>query len=58
MKADSSLVPECWICGQPCPLEDCKVDETGLPVHEKCQVARLALLNALLVDGTPTGGAA
>jgi hypothetical protein len=33
----------CWICGKAVPLEECKVDEHGLAVHEKCYVAKLAL---------------
>jgi hypothetical protein len=37
----STPLPQCWICGQPCPLEDCTVDEQGRAVHEPCYVARL-----------------
>jgi len=33
----------CWICGRSIALEQCKVDEHGLPVHELCQVTRLKL---------------
>jgi hypothetical protein len=33
----------CWICGKPVVFENCKVDEHGLPVHEECYVARVAL---------------
>jgi hypothetical protein len=32
----------CWICGSSIALEDCKVDEHGLPVHGNCYVAKLA----------------
>jgi hypothetical protein len=35
----------CWICGRAVHLEDCKVDEYGLPVHEECQALKLALRN-------------
>lgn len=31
----------CWICGRIVPLEECKVDEHGLPVHEDCYVVLL-----------------
>jgi hypothetical protein len=33
----------CWICGKKVELKDCKVDDKGMPVHEKCYVARIAL---------------
>jgi hypothetical protein len=33
----------CWICGKAVTLEDCKVDEYGMAVHEDCYVAKLAL---------------
>lgn len=26
----------CWICGKSVPLEECKIDEHGLAVHEEC----------------------
>jgi ribosome-binding protein aMBF1 (putative translation factor) len=32
----------CWICGTTIALEDCKVDESGLAVHENCYVAKVA----------------
>jgi hypothetical protein len=32
----------CWICGMAVALEFCKVDERGLPVHDKCYVAKVA----------------
>ena len=31
----------CWICGTAVKLEDCKVDEHGLPVHDNCYVAKV-----------------
>jgi hypothetical protein len=31
----------CWICGKTVKLEDCKVDEHGLAVHENCYVTRI-----------------
>jgi len=41
---ETTSVPKfCWICGEKVELEDCKVDGTGMPVHEKCYVARIAL---------------
>lgn len=32
----------CWMCGTAVALEDCKVDERGLPVHDNCYVAKVA----------------
>jgi hypothetical protein len=26
----------CWICGYPVPLQECKADDRGRPVHENC----------------------
>jgi hypothetical protein len=31
----------CFICNLPCPLETCKIDEAGQPIHEKCYLAHL-----------------
>jgi hypothetical protein len=42
----SEKVRCCWICGKPCGLETCKIDEHGMPVHEGCYVARIALKKA------------
>jgi hypothetical protein len=39
-------IRNCWICGRAVRLEDCKVDEYGLAVHEECQTLKLALRNA------------
>lgn len=37
-------VPQtCWVCGESIRLEECKVDEHGLPVHERCYLAKVAL---------------
>jgi len=33
----------CWICGKTISLEQCKVDEQGLPVHEECYVAKVVM---------------
>ncbi len=33
----------CWMCGTAISLEECKLDEKGLPVHEDCYVARVVL---------------
>jgi hypothetical protein len=43
MEMFSIRTAHCWICGKPVALENCKVDEHGLPVHEECYVARVAL---------------
>jgi hypothetical protein len=36
------LSPSCQICGHVVPLEECKIDEHGLAVHEHCYVAQIA----------------
>jgi hypothetical protein len=36
-------VPNCWICGKPVRLENCKIDEHGQAVHEDCYAMRLKL---------------
>ena len=28
------FIVHCWICGKPVPLEECKTDDCGRPVHE------------------------
>ncbi len=33
----------CSICGQALSLEDCKIDEKGLPVHESCYCMKVEL---------------
>ena len=33
----------CSICGQVLSLEDCKIDEKGLAVHESCYAVKVAL---------------
>ena len=38
-----AMIRICWICGRQVPLETCNIDEYGEAVHEKCDVARLAL---------------
>jgi ribosome-binding protein aMBF1 (putative translation factor) len=37
------LTRACWLCGKAVKLEDCKIDEHGLAVHEDCYVVRVAL---------------
>jgi hypothetical protein len=39
----STFQPQCWICSQPCQLEDCKIDEEGHAVHDECYAAKLAV---------------
>jgi uncharacterized OB-fold protein len=44
MGSKRQLLPptrHCWICGRAVKLEDCKVDEHGLAVHELCHFAKL-----------------
>lgn len=43
----------CWICGNQVSLEQCKIDEHGRAVHEKCCVVRLALAK----NRSPSSGA-
>jgi hypothetical protein len=33
----------CWICDASFQLENRKIDDYGLPVHERCDAARVAL---------------
>ena len=43
------LVQLCWLCcGTRVSLEDCKIDEHGEAVQEKCYVSKLALSGAVL----------
>ena len=37
----------CWMCGKTVSLEECKLDEEGLPVHENCYVAKVATKEAI-----------
>ena len=37
-------LPVCYICGDSVPLEDCKTDENGNAVHEKCYLVRVKLM--------------
>ncbi len=43
----------CWICATAVRLEDCKIDERGLPVHESCYVANLIGKKATLSTDMP-----
>lgn len=40
VEADSKA---CSICGKALNLEDCKVDERGVAVHENCYVAKISI---------------
>lgn len=33
----------CWICDKPVDLATCTIDEYREPVHQTCQIARIAL---------------
>jgi hypothetical protein len=46
----------CWICGNPTPLETCKIDEHGLPVHEACHTLKLSLQNGTLSSESTSQG--
>jgi hypothetical protein len=39
----------CWICKKPVSLEECKIDEDGKAMHEKCYVS-------LIAEDHPAGG--
>jgi hypothetical protein len=42
-RKDSRLTqPLCAICGKPCDLRTCKVDENGKAVHGECLAAKMA----------------
>jgi hypothetical protein len=28
----------CWLCGHCVSLEECKIDEHGMPVHDECYI--------------------
>jgi hypothetical protein len=43
----------CSICFKSVNLKDCKIDEDGRPVHEKCYAARV--LYTLPSAGKPSG---
>ena len=38
-----TMIPICWICGRQVSRETRSIDEYGEVVHEKCDVASLAL---------------
>jgi hypothetical protein len=42
MKAIAPTTRFCSICSKQVSLENCKVDEGGLPVHESCYVSKVA----------------
>lgn len=39
--ASLTVTPHCAICGNPVPLQDCKTDDRGKAVHERCYVTVL-----------------
>lgn len=41
MATSKTPIHTCWICGKEVRLEQCKIDESGLPVHEPCYVVRV-----------------
>ena len=48
----------CWICGKELSLLDCKTDEQGRAVHERCYIARIRLNSASEQSyGRPRNGA-
>lgn len=45
----SSRPLACWICGNAINLDNCKIDERDLPVHEQCYLVHIALKSNLPV---------
>jgi hypothetical protein len=45
MATDASLPRICWMCGETIYLEECNVDELGMPVHSACYLVKLGLAN-------------
>jgi hypothetical protein len=43
MSSDTKAPKICWICGKAVRLEECKVDASGLPVHEHCYLLKVKL---------------
>jgi hypothetical protein len=41
----------CWICGKIIDLESCKVDEHGMPVHEKRYIAKVMVDSRITPNG-------
>jgi hypothetical protein len=42
MMMPATMVPtSCAVCGNPVDLENCKTDERGKAVHQKCYVAKV-----------------
>lgn len=45
-RAPHSGQVSCVICGSPVSLEDCKFDERGNPVHDRCYLDQLSRPNS------------
>ena len=43
----------CWICGNTVDLENCKVDEHGMPVHGDCYFLKVALASGIWLSIFP-----
>jgi ribosome-binding protein aMBF1 (putative translation factor) len=41
--ATNVLPRSCWMCGRTIRLDDCKIDEHGMAVHEDCYVSRVMM---------------
>ena len=46
MASTTTSIYSCWICGNELSLLDCKTDEQGRAVHERCYIARMRLNSA------------
>ena len=58
MASTTTSSHSCWICSKELSLLDCKTDEQGRAVHERCYIARISLNSASEQSyGGPRNGA-
>jgi hypothetical protein len=53
MTYEPAFVPMCSLCGEPVSLEDCKTDDGGRAVHERCYIGSLMLAEFGPSSSTP-----
>lgn len=51
IESDGSM---CSLCNRPIRLEDCKIDEDGLPAHEECYVQKVCPTKIPVQNGKKT----
>ena len=49
VRLSSTHLSQCVICSTPVALANCKIDESGSPVHEQCYLAKVARNGPALV---------